>query len=136
MKKIFSIALLICGCLGCTPDNIATVVDIIESKPTYLRVVNELEEDFYSINVVELAQYKFRKLNIAHGKSRKFRLTGELPIDIDGMEIKVTYSSKTRTIIETGIIDLYPRGTTIIWLTGREGCGGCGGHSIEWGWED
>ena len=136
MKKLVFIAFLIYGFYGCTPDNIATVVDIIESKPTYLRVVNELEEDFYSINAVELGHYTFKKLNISHGKWRKFRLTGELPLEIDGMEITVTFSSETRTIIEKGIIDLYPGGTTIIWLTGREGCGGCGGHSIEWGWED
>lgn len=136
MKKFHCIALLIFGCLSCTPDHIATVVDVIESKPTHLRVVNELEEDFYSINAVEMGDFKFKKLNIPQGESRKFRLNGELPVHIDGLEITVTFSSETRTIIETGVIDLYPGGTTIIWLTGREGCGGCGGHSIEWGWED
>jgi hypothetical protein len=52
------------------------------------------------------------------------------------MEVTVTYSSATRTLSESGIIDLYPEGTTTVWLTGFEGCGGCGGHRIEWGWED
>ncbi len=136
MKIFHFIALLVFGCLSCTSDHIATVVDVIESKPTHLRIVNELEEDFYSINAVEMGDFKFKKLNIPQGKSRKFRLNSELPVNIDGLEIAVTFSSETRTIVETGVIDLYPGGTTIIWLTGREGCGGCGGHSIEWGWED
>ena len=143
MRIVFLIAILALGSLSCTDDQFlfgqevaSEIVQISLDEPTYLHVVNELEEDFYSINAVELGHYTFKKLNISQGKSRKFRLTGELPLEIDGMEITVTFSSETRTIIETGIIDLYPGGTTIIWLTGREGCGGCGGHSIEWGWED
>ncbi len=143
MRIVFLIAILALGSLSCTDDQFlfgqevaSEIVQISLDEPTYLHVVNELEEDFYSINAVELGHYTFKKLNISQGKSRKFRLTGELPLEIDGMEITVTFSSETRTIIEKGIIDLYPGGTTIIWLTGREGCGGCGGHSIEWGWED
>ena len=143
MRIVFLIAILALGSLSCTDEQFlfgqevaSEIVQISLDEPTYLRIVNELEEDFYSINAVELGHYTFKKLNISHGKSRKFRLTGELPREIDGMEITVTFSSETRTIIEKGIIDLYPGGTTIIWLTGREGCGGCGGHSIEWGWED
>jgi len=136
MKRLLFTILLIFAFFGCTTDHIETVVDVIQSKPTHLRVVNELEEDFYSINTVEMGDFKFKGLKIPQSKSRKFRLNGELPADVDGIEITVTYSSATRTLSETGIIDLYPGGTTIIWLTGREGCGGCGGHSIEWGWED
>lgn len=80
--------------------------------------------------------FKFKNLNVPHGKSKKFSLNGELPVKLDGIEIIVTFSSETRTLIETGVIDLYPGGTTVIWLTGREGCGGCGGHRIQWSWED
>ena len=143
MKRIFWILLFVLGSLSCTDDQflfvqeVATeVVDISLDDPTHLRIVNELEEDFYSINAVEMGDFKFKNLNIPQGKSIKFRLNSELPVNIDGLEIAVTFSSETRTIVETGVIDLYPGGTTIIWLTGREGCGGCGGHSIEWGWED
>lgn len=143
MKRIFWILLLVLSSLSCSDEQFLVVqevasqaVNISLDNPTHLRVVNELEEDFYSINTVEFEHYKFKELNIPQGKSKKFQLTGELPVNLDGIEITVTFSSATRTIVETGIIDLYPGGTTIIWLTGREGCGGCGGHSIEWGWED
>ena len=143
MKRIFWILLFVLGSLSCTDDQFlfvqevaSDVVDISLDDPTHMRVVNELEEGFYSINTVEFEHYSFKNLNIARGKSKKLLLTGVLPANLDGIEITVTFSSDTRTIVETGIIDLYPGGTTLIWLTGREGCGGCGGHSIEWGWED
>ena len=143
MKRIFWILLFVLGSLSCTDDQFlfvqevaSDVVDISLDDPTHMRIVNELEEDFYSINAVAFEHYSFKNLNIARGKSKKLLLTGVLPANLDGIEITVTFSSDTRTIVETGIIDLYPGGTTIIWLTGREGCGGCGGHSIEWGWED
>jgi len=143
MKRILWILILILGSSSCSDDQFlfvqevaAEVVDLSLDDPTYLRVVNELEEDFYSLNRVEFEHYTFKKLNIPQGKSKKFLLTGVLPANLDGIEITVSFSSDTRTIVETGFIDLYPGGTTIIWLTGREGCGGCGGHSIEWGWED
>ena len=108
------------------------------ANPTHLRIVNEIEEEIYSINAVELAHYSFKKLNIPQGKSKKLTLavTGGLPVNTNGLEITLTFSSSTRTIVEKGIIDLYPGGTTVIWLTGREACYKCGGHSIEWGWED
>ena len=137
------------GSLSCTDEqfligqeiaaeivDVSLIADIVQYNPTQLRVVNELEEEIYSINAVELGHYSFKKLNISQGKSEKLRLTSGLPVNTDGIEITVTFSSSTRTIVENGIIDLYPGGTTVIWLTGREGCYKCGGHSIEWGWED
>ena len=143
MKNILLLAFVLLGSLSCTDEQFllsqevaADIVDISLDSPTHLRIVNELEEDFYSINAVDLAHFSFNKLSISQGKSKKLRLDGELPVNMDGLEITVTFSSSTRTIVEKGTIDLYPGGTTVIWLTGREGCGGCGGHSIEWGWED
>jgi hypothetical protein len=112
------------------------IMDIVTSSPTHLRIVNELEEEIYSINAVEIANFSSKKLNISQGKSKKLRMTGGLPVNTDGLEITVTFSSSTRTLVEKGVIDLYPGGTTVIWLTGREGCYKCGGHRIEWGWED
>ena len=143
MNRFLSLAIVVLSSLSCTDDQFllvqevaSEVVDISLDDPTRLQVVNELEEDFYSINTVEFEHYAFEKLNVPQGKSKEFLLTGVLPANLDGIEITVTFSSDTRTIVETGVIDLYPGGTTVIWLTGREGCGGCGGHSIEWGWED
>ena len=136
MKKSLILAILIFSLVSCTADHVDTIITAIQRKPSYLKIVNELEEDFYSIHSVVIDKYKFNKLNIAQGGSKKIRLEEELPLEIEGLEVLVTFSSSTRTIKESGIIDLYEGGTTIIWLTGREGCNGCGGHSIEWGWED
>ena len=137
MKKPFLIIILSLSLLGCTADDVGQIITIIETKPTFVKIVNELEEDFYKINSVKIDDREFKNFNIAHGRSKEIRLNiDELPLDLNGIEVVVTFSSTTRTLSTYGIIDLYEGGTTIIWLTGKEGCSGCGGHSIEWGWED
>ena len=72
MRTVFLIAILALGSMSCTDEQFligqevaAEIVPISLDEPTYLRVVNELEEDFYSINAVELGHYSFKKLNIS-----------------------------------------------------------------------
>ncbi len=61
MKRIFWILFLVLGSFSCSDEQflfvqevVAEVVDLSLDDPTHLRVVNELEEDFYSINAVEM----------------------------------------------------------------------------------
>ena len=143
MKFPFLIGILILLSTSCSDEQFllgqevaAEAIQISLDTPTRIKLIHEMEEDFYWIHSMSIDTQEFKDFEISQGASKEFKLNDVKLTSYEDLSLSIQFSSSTRTLSETATIDLNPGGITLVWLTGREGCGGCGGHSIEWGWED
>ena len=120
---------------SCEKDCIAPEDTTENTTETYplLKVVNQLNDDWRSINGVSLVGYQFSNLNIEYnGDSQTFVLDKGMSGGYEDIYVKVNYwrYSGHGTFVDIKV-NFVKGETTTITLKGTSGCEGCPGIYLE-----